>query len=171
MDDAFHVDDCKLPSATLTRDVSLFCSIQDGPRGGSRGAERYDSMAQTNQKIFHGALTFAQLYLSFPLLGGYNHLCDIWAVGITAIEMAELQPPMFDLHPMRALFLMSKKGFKPPSLKEKTRWTVRCWEFSLFDHSTVVLGKTCDFEIFYNCWVRYLGVLFTKRKHCYLLRS
>ena len=40
--------------------------------------------------------------------GGYNHLCDIWAVGITAIELAELQPPMFDLHPMRALFLMSK---------------------------------------------------------------
>lgn len=33
--------------------------------------------------------------------GGYDHLCDIWAVGITAIELAELQPPMFDLHPMR----------------------------------------------------------------------
>ena len=61
---------------------------------------------------------------SISLLGGYNHLCDIWAVGITAIEMAELQPPMFDLHPMRALFLMSKSGFKPPTLKDKTRWTV-----------------------------------------------
>lgn len=33
--------------------------------------------------------------------GGYNHQCDIWAIGITAIELAELQPPMFDLHPMR----------------------------------------------------------------------
>lgn len=33
--------------------------------------------------------------------GGYNHLCDIWAVGITSIELAELQPPMYDLHPMR----------------------------------------------------------------------
>lgn len=33
--------------------------------------------------------------------GGYNQLCDIWAVGITSIELAELQPPMFDLHPMR----------------------------------------------------------------------
>lgn len=33
--------------------------------------------------------------------GGYNQLCDIWAVGITGIELAELQPPMFDLHPMR----------------------------------------------------------------------
>uniref|UniRef100_A0A336MSM1 Mitogen-activated protein kinase kinase kinase kinase n=1 Tax=Culicoides sonorensis TaxID=179676 RepID=A0A336MSM1_CULSO len=55
--------------------------------------------------------------------GGYNQLCDIWAVGITAIELAELQPPMFDLHPMRALFLMSKSGFKPPSLKDKDRYT------------------------------------------------
>lgn len=55
--------------------------------------------------------------------GGYNQLCDIWAVGITSIELAELQPPMFDLHPMRALFLMSKSGFKPPTLKEKEKWS------------------------------------------------
>uniref|UniRef100_A0A8C1WTJ5 Mitogen-activated protein kinase kinase kinase kinase n=1 Tax=Cyprinus carpio TaxID=7962 RepID=A0A8C1WTJ5_CYPCA len=55
--------------------------------------------------------------------GGYNHLCDIWAVGITAIELAELQPPMFDLHPMRALFLMTKSNFQPPKLKDKVKWT------------------------------------------------
>ncbi|XP_068164760.1 mitogen-activated protein kinase kinase kinase kinase 2 isoform X2 [Antennarius striatus] len=55
--------------------------------------------------------------------GGYNHLCDIWAVGITAIELAELQPPMFDLHPMRALMLMSKSNFQPPRLKDKSKWT------------------------------------------------
>ena len=35
--------------------------------------------------------------------GGYNQLCDLWAGGITAIELAELQPPMFDLHPMRSV--------------------------------------------------------------------
>ncbi|KAL3050703.1 hypothetical protein OYC64_012675 [Pagothenia borchgrevinki] len=55
--------------------------------------------------------------------GGYNQLCDIWAVGITAIELAELQPPMFDLHPMRALFLMTKSNFQPPKLKDKVKWT------------------------------------------------
>ncbi|XP_078000987.1 mitogen-activated protein kinase kinase kinase kinase 3-like isoform X2 [Glandiceps talaboti] len=55
--------------------------------------------------------------------GGYNFQCDVWAVGITAIELAELQPPMFDLHPMRALFLMSKSGFVPPKLRDKEKWT------------------------------------------------
>ncbi|XP_055878819.1 mitogen-activated protein kinase kinase kinase kinase 5-like isoform X1 [Biomphalaria glabrata] len=60
--------------------------------------------------------------------GGYNQQCDIWAVGITAIEFAELQPPMFDLHPMRALFLMSKSGFKPPQLKDRNKWS------SVFQH-------------------------------------
>ncbi|CAH2217109.1 jg22861, partial [Pararge aegeria aegeria] len=37
--------------------------------------------------------------------------------------LAELQPPMFELHPMRVLFLMSKSGFKPPQLKERERWS------------------------------------------------
>lgn len=40
--------------------------------------------------------------------GGYNQLCDIWAVGITSIELAELQPPMFDLHPMRYVLFSIK---------------------------------------------------------------
>jgi serine/threonine protein kinase len=46
--------------------------------------------------------------------GGYNQQCDIWAVGITAIEFAELQPPMFDLHPMRCSisFLFLKDTFQ-----------------------------------------------------------
>ncbi|XP_028280098.1 mitogen-activated protein kinase kinase kinase kinase 3-like isoform X9 [Parambassis ranga] len=61
--------------------------------------------------------------------GGYNQLCDIWAVGITAIELAELQPPMFDLHPMRALFLMTKSNFQPPKLKDKLKWTNNFHQF------------------------------------------
>ncbi|XP_071402464.1 mitogen-activated protein kinase kinase kinase kinase 2 isoform X2 [Centroberyx affinis] len=61
--------------------------------------------------------------------GGYNHLCDIWAAGITAIELAELQPPMFDLHPMRALMLMSKSSFQPPRLKDKTKWSASFQSF------------------------------------------
>uniref|UniRef100_A0A8D0VR89 Mitogen-activated protein kinase kinase kinase kinase n=1 Tax=Sus scrofa TaxID=9823 RepID=A0A8D0VR89_PIG len=55
--------------------------------------------------------------------GGYNELCDVWALGITAIELGELQPPLFHLHPMRALMLMSKSSFQPPKLRDKMRWT------------------------------------------------
>ncbi|XP_043931390.1 mitogen-activated protein kinase kinase kinase kinase 2-like isoform X1 [Protopterus annectens] len=61
--------------------------------------------------------------------GGYNQLCDIWAVGITAIELAELQPPLFDLHPMRALMVMSKSSFQPPKLKDKANWSPNLHHF------------------------------------------
>jgi serine/threonine protein kinase len=61
--------------------------------------------------------------------GGYNHQCDIWAVGITAIELAEMQPPMFDLHPMRALYLMTKRNFRPPTLQHKNKWSNNFHDF------------------------------------------
>lgn len=46
-------------------------------------------------------LRMAPEVAAVELKGGYNELCDIWSVGITAIELAELQPPMFDVHPLR----------------------------------------------------------------------
>ncbi|KAM3874770.1 mitogen-activated protein kinase kinase kinase kinase 5 [Diretmus argenteus] len=61
--------------------------------------------------------------------GGYNELCDIWSVGITAIELAELQPPLFDVHPLRVLFLMSKSGYQPPKLKDKSKWSTLFYNF------------------------------------------
>ncbi|XP_053502592.1 mitogen-activated protein kinase kinase kinase kinase 5-like [Ictalurus furcatus] len=61
--------------------------------------------------------------------GGYNELCDIWSVGITAIELAELQPPLFDVHPLRVLFLMSKSGYQPPKLKDKAKWSPMFYNF------------------------------------------
>uniref|UniRef100_A0A915ATY1 Mitogen-activated protein kinase kinase kinase kinase n=5 Tax=Parascaris univalens TaxID=6257 RepID=A0A915ATY1_PARUN len=55
--------------------------------------------------------------------GGYGVQCDVWAVGITAIELAELQPPLFDLHPMQVLYLMTKSSYKPPTLQDKFKWS------------------------------------------------
>eukprot|EP00794_Sanderia_malayensis_P017320 gene17320-19053_t len=61
--------------------------------------------------------------------GGYDQQCDIWAVGITAIEVAELQPPLFDLHPMRALYLISKRNYTPPNVKDKRKWSSEMRDF------------------------------------------
>lgn len=55
--------------------------------------------------------------------GGYGCECDVWAVGITAIELAELQPPHFDLHPMQVLQMMTKSSYKAPKLKDKAKWS------------------------------------------------
>ncbi|XP_063793977.1 mitogen-activated protein kinase kinase kinase kinase 1 isoform X2 [Pseudophryne corroboree] len=63
------------------------------------------------------------------LKGGYTELCDIWSLGITAIELTELQPPMFHLHPLRVLFLMSKSGYQPPKLKDKAKWSAAFHNF------------------------------------------
>lgn len=41
----------------------------------------------------------------------------------TAIELAELQPPLFDMHPMRVLALMTKSSYRPPALKDKIKWS------------------------------------------------
>ncbi|XP_018421329.1 PREDICTED: misshapen-like kinase 1 isoform X3 [Nanorana parkeri] len=56
----------------------------------------------------------------------YDYRSDIWSLGITAIEMAEGAPPLCDMHPMRALFLIPRNP--PPKLKSK-KWSKKFIEF------------------------------------------
>ncbi|XP_064526020.1 mitogen-activated protein kinase kinase kinase kinase 4-like isoform X4 [Pseudopipra pipra] len=56
----------------------------------------------------------------------YDYRSDLWSLGITAIEMAEGAPPLCDMHPMRALFLIPRNP--PPKLKSR-KWSKKFLNF------------------------------------------
>ncbi|XP_067898904.1 traf2 and NCK-interacting protein kinase-like isoform X10 [Heterodontus francisci] len=56
----------------------------------------------------------------------YDFKSDLWSLGITAMEMAEGAPPLCDMHPMRALFLIPRNP--PPRLKSK-KWSKKFVSF------------------------------------------
>ncbi|EEC18412.1 traf2 and nck interacting kinase, tnik, putative, partial [Ixodes scapularis] len=56
----------------------------------------------------------------------YDNRSDLWSLGITALEMAESQPPLCDMHPMRALFLIPRNP--PPRLKSR-KWAKKFQSF------------------------------------------
>nr|XP_055058138.1 TRAF2 and NCK interacting kinase a isoform X9 [Misgurnus anguillicaudatus] len=62
----------------------------------------------------------------------YDYKSDLWSLGITAIEMAEGAPPLCDMHPMRALFLIPRNP--APRLKSK-KWSKK---FQTFIESCLV---------------------------------
>ncbi|XP_031440163.1 TRAF2 and NCK interacting kinase b isoform X10 [Clupea harengus] len=56
----------------------------------------------------------------------YDFKSDLWSLGITAMEMAEGAPPLCDMHPMRALFLIPRNP--APRLKSK-KWSKKFQSF------------------------------------------
>ncbi|XP_006766611.1 PREDICTED: myosin-IIIb [Myotis davidii] len=57
----------------------------------------------------------------------YDARCDVWSLGITAIELGDGDPPLFDMHPVKTLFKIPRNP--PPTLLHPEKW---CEEFNHF---------------------------------------
>ncbi|XP_031508314.1 myosin-IIIa isoform X2 [Papio anubis] len=57
----------------------------------------------------------------------YDARCDTWSLGITAIELGDGDPPLADLHPMRALFKIPRNP--PPKLRQPELWSAEFNDF------------------------------------------
>jgi len=60
---------------------------------------------------------------------GYDYKADIWSFGITCIEMAESKPPLFNVHPMRVIFMIPNPSRPPPKLSEPEKWSAEFNDF------------------------------------------
>uniref|UniRef100_A0A8C6SXK3 non-specific serine/threonine protein kinase n=1 Tax=Neogobius melanostomus TaxID=47308 RepID=A0A8C6SXK3_9GOBI len=57
----------------------------------------------------------------------YDFKADIWSLGVTLIELAQVEPPNHEMNPMRVLLKIAKAD--PPTLMQPSRWSP---EFSNF---------------------------------------
>ncbi|XP_069773714.1 STE20-like serine/threonine-protein kinase isoform X2 [Narcine bancroftii] len=57
----------------------------------------------------------------------YDHKADIWSLGITLIELAEMEPPHHELNPMRVLLKITKAP--PPTLALPSQWSLDFKDF------------------------------------------
>ncbi|XP_038158132.1 serine/threonine-protein kinase 10 [Cyprinodon tularosa] len=51
----------------------------------------------------------------------YDYKADIWSLGITLIELAQIEPPHHELNPMRVLLKVAKS--EPPTLDYPYKWS------------------------------------------------
>ncbi|KAG7390794.1 hypothetical protein PHYPSEUDO_006616 [Phytophthora pseudosyringae] len=57
----------------------------------------------------------------------YDCKADLWSLGITALELAEGEPPLAHMHPMRAIFLIPNRA--PPELREPNKYSTEFRDF------------------------------------------
>lgn len=73
----------------------------------------------------------------------YDYKVDIWSLGISLIEFAQMEPPNSEMSPMRVLLKIQKS--EPPKLDQPSRWSR---EFN--DFLAKILVKVRLFNLVYN---------------------
>jgi len=92
---------------------------------------------------------------------GYDSKADIWSLGITAIEMAESKPPLFNLNPVKVIFVIPFR--QAPTFEKPELWSKEFNDFisiclnkeadkrpsakDLLDHPFIKKGKECSTKI------------------------
>ena len=79
----------------------------------------------------------AQTYIGTPhwmapeVLGRnlYTSKVDVWGLGICAIEMAEMQPPHWEVHPLKVALEIAGKDSAPPRLRDERAWSRQMLNF------------------------------------------
>src|SRR6185312_16847703 len=84
----------------------------------------------------------------------YDGKADIWSLGITLLELCEGSPPYFNVHPMRAIFMISSKP--APQLKEPEKWSPEMQDFV-----SKCLVKDCEkrsssSELLKHPWIKHI---------------
>ncbi|XP_042617249.1 STE20-like kinase b [Cyprinus carpio] len=51
----------------------------------------------------------------------YDYKADIWSLGVTLIELAQIEPPNHEMNPMRVLLKIAKSD--PPTLQQPSKWS------------------------------------------------
>ncbi|XP_056291477.1 STE20-like serine/threonine-protein kinase isoform X3 [Pseudoliparis swirei] len=57
----------------------------------------------------------------------YDYKADIWSLGVTLIELAQIEPPNHEMNPMRVLLKIAKS--EPPTLMHPSRWSPQFNDF------------------------------------------
>ncbi|KAK5623467.1 hypothetical protein CRENBAI_013781 [Crenichthys baileyi] len=57
----------------------------------------------------------------------YDYKADIWSLGVTLIELAQIEPPNHEMNPMRVLLKIAKA--EPPTLMHPSRWSPEFIDF------------------------------------------